>query len=96
MVPKRSSNVPGPALSLREAAYRVRANVAGLNLDNEAIRYLMDRVEGNLLAGAQEIENLKLIAGPDLMTVEDVESLIGDFAHYDVFSLIDAINIYTG
>lgn len=68
-----------------------RANVAGLNLDNEAIRYLMDRVEGNLLAGAQEIEKLKLIAGPDLMTVEDVESLIGDFAHYDVFSLIDAI-----
>ena len=68
-----------------------RANDAGVDLDNDAIRYLSERVEGNLLAGAQEIEKLKLIADPKLLTLEDVESVIGDFAHFDVFSLIDAI-----
>ena len=68
-----------------------RARAAGLDLTREALAWLADRVEGNLLAAAQEIDKLKLL---DLRQPVDAESLaaaVSDAAHYDAFELIDAV-----
>ena len=68
-----------------------RARDAGLDLTREALAWLADRVEGNLLAAAQEIDKLKLA---DLQQPIDAESLaaaVSDAAHYDAFELIDAV-----
>ena len=64
----------------------------GLSADRAAVQLLADRVEGNLLAAAQEIEKLALLAGDDRtpLDVARMQSLVADAARYDVFRLVDA------
>lgn len=62
----------------------------GLALDRDALDALAERVEGNLLAAAQEIEKLKLQHGKGRVGVDDIEGGVGDAAHFDTFELIDA------
>lgn len=64
---------------------------AGIKLDKEALQYLSQRVEGNLLAAVQEIEKLKLAALTEPIDVSSLASVLEDAAHYDTFVLIDAV-----
>ena len=66
---------------------RVRA--AGMNIDNEALQLLCDRVEGNLLAAVQEVEKLKLLAQNGDITVETVTSSVSNNARYSLFDMTD-------
>jgi DNA polymerase-3 subunit delta len=50
---------------------------------------LAERVEGNLLAAAQEIEKLLLIKGPGQVTVEQLLEGVADSARYNAFTLVD-------
>lgn len=68
-----------------------RAQKAGLNLDRAALDVLADRVEGNLLAAAQELEKLHVLAGDKPVSAEAVNSLVASSARYDVFKLIDSL-----
>jgi DNA polymerase-3 subunit delta len=63
---------------------------AGLKPDDGAVRMLAERVEGNLLAAAQEIDNLKLLHGSAPLDAATLEQLVADSARYDVFRLTDA------
>lgn len=56
----------------------------------DALQLIADRVEGNLLAAAQEIEKLYLLHGPGPLNVETVGYLVADSARYDIFALVDA------
>ena len=56
----------------------------------DALQLIADRVEGNLLAAAQEIEKLYLLHGPGPLDVETVGDLVADSARYDIFALVDA------
>jgi DNA polymerase-3 subunit delta len=47
------------------------------------------RVEGNLLAAAQEVEKLKLLADGNQVDAETVQAAVADSARFDVFGLID-------
>jgi DNA polymerase-3 subunit delta len=67
-----------------------RAKRAGLELDRDALGYLANSVEGNLLAAAQEIEKLALAGLPQPVTLAALTSAITDAAHYDAFDLVDA------
>ena len=67
-----------------------RMKRAGLNPDREAVAALAARVEGNLLAAAQEIDKLKLLHGDALLDAATLEALVADSARYDVFRLSDA------
>jgi len=58
--------------------------------DRDALRLIAERVEGNLLAAAQEIEKLYLLNGPGPLDLERVTELVTDSARYDVFGLVDA------
>lgn len=67
-----------------------RCRREGLELDRDALDALAERVEGNLLAAAQEIEKLKLQHGQGRIAADDIEGGVGDAAHFDTFELIDA------
>lgn len=68
-----------------------RLRVKGLRADRTAVQVLADRVEGNLLAAAQEIDKLVLLAEGKTLDAATMESLVADAARYDVFRLADAM-----
>ncbi|KFX67525.1 DNA polymerase III subunit delta [Pseudomonas taeanensis MS-3] len=69
---------------------RQRMAQAGLSASQEAVEMIAVRVEGNLLAAAQEIEKLKLLAIDGQVDVSTVHAAVADSARFDVFGLIDA------
>jgi DNA polymerase-3 subunit delta len=69
---------------------RQRLSQAGLAASQEAVDLIAARVEGNLLAAAQEIEKLKLLADGDQVDAATVQAAVADSARFDVFGLIDA------
>ena len=62
----------------------------GLKPDRAAIDALAERIEGNLLAAAQEIDKLALLHGGKPLDAETLEELVADSARFDVFKLADA------
>ena len=66
---------------------RGRARRLGHDLDAEAARLIADRVEGNLLAAKQELENLVLLANGERIDLELAKRVVADSARYDVFQL---------
>jgi len=62
----------------------------GLKPDAGAIAALAERVEGNSLAAAQEIDKLALLHGTAPLDTDTLEQLVADSARYDVFKLVDA------
>jgi DNA polymerase-3 subunit delta len=68
-------------------AQRMRAR--GLTPTPEAARLLAERVEGNMLAAAQEVEKLRLLHGEAAVDVAMVEQGVADSARYDIFELVD-------
>lgn len=66
-----------------------RLQRAGIRADSQAIDILASRVEGNLLAAAQEIEKLKLVAQDGFIDSQTMAYAVVDSARYDVFGLVD-------
>ena len=62
----------------------------GLRADAQAIALLAERVEGNLLAAAQEIDKLALLHPGASLDAPTLWTLVADSARYDVFGLVDA------
>lgn len=67
-----------------------RMRELGLEPTRDAVRLLADRVEGNLLAAAQEIEKLRLVHGEGPMDADQVEAAVADSARFSIFKLSDA------
>jgi DNA polymerase-3 subunit delta len=67
-----------------------RMRQAGLQPDRDAVAMIADRVEGNLLAGAQEIEKLRLLLGEGKVSAADVADAVANSSRYDVYKLTDA------
>ena len=67
-----------------------RMRSRGLSAEPGALRLLAERVEGNLLAAAQEVEKLSLLAPGARLDVEAMQSLVADSARYDVFRLVES------
>ena len=68
-----------------------RLRSRGLRADRDAVQRLAERVEGNLLAAAQEIDKLALLTdGGQVLDAARMEALVADAARYDVFRLVDA------
>ena len=63
---------------------------SGVQADRDAVQRLVERVEGNLLAAAQEIDKLALLADGKPLDAARMESLVADAARFDVFRLLDA------
>jgi DNA polymerase-3 subunit delta len=69
-------------------AARMRAK--GMQPGEDAAELLAARVEGNLLAAAQDIEKLYLLYGGAPITAEAVHEAVADSARFDVYALADA------
>jgi DNA polymerase III subunit delta len=67
-----------------------RLERAGFRPDADALAVLAERVEGNLLAAAQEIEKLKLLREPGPLDAQALLASVADNARYDLFDLTDA------
>lgn len=71
-------------LAARLARHELRADEAALEL-------LAARIEGNLLAAAQAVDQLALLSGPgSLLDPAAVRAAVSDDARFDVFQLADA------
>ena len=67
-----------------------RANTNGLTVNREACELIADRVEGNLLAAAQEIEKLKILSPDTQVTSQLITDSVAESSRYSPFDLIDA------
>jgi DNA polymerase-3 subunit delta len=67
-----------------------RMSQKGVAATSDAIAWLSERIEGNLLAAAQEIDKLALTAQGRTIDVAMLEASVADDARYDVFRLTDA------
>jgi len=65
-----------------------RAKREGIALSPEATRYLAERLEGNLLAAAQELARLQLL-GKSTIELEDVRTSVSSANHYRMWDLLD-------
>lgn len=70
-----------------------RLRSVGLDADGAAVQTLVERVEGNLLAAAQEVEKLRLMLPTDTrrVGVEAIQDAVADSARFSVFQLVDAV-----
>ena len=62
----------------------------GIQAEPAALALLAERVEGNLLAAAQEVEKLALLHEGGRLDAARMESLVADSARFDIFGLTDA------
>ena len=67
-----------------------RLRAQGLEASRDALELLVDRVEGNLLAAAQEVDKLALLRPEGRIDVDFMANAVADNARYDVFGLSDA------
>lgn len=68
---------------------RERVAAAGMDIDDDALQLLSDRVEGNLLAAVQELEKLKLLVSDARITAATVTAAVSDNARYNLFEMAD-------
>ncbi len=62
----------------------------GIKAAPEAVALLAERVEGNLLAAAQEVDKLVMLHGEGTLDAATLEKLVADSTRFDVFKLTDA------
>lgn len=69
-----------------------RLGSRGLRADRAACRFLADRLEGNLLAAAQEIERLALLYGKGgHLGLDQLRAAVADSARFDSFRLVELV-----
>ena len=68
-----------------------RMHQRGLSTDTEGLRILASRIEGNLLAAAQEIEKLYVLYGTGRLSSQQIFDVVADSSRYDVFKLMDCV-----
>ena len=66
-----------------------RLKSRGLDATADAVAMLASRIEGNLLAAAQEVDKLALLKGKGRIDAVEMEALVADSSRYDVFRLAD-------
>jgi DNA polymerase-3 subunit delta len=63
----------------------------GQRAGREALEFLADRVEGNLLAAHQEVQKLALLHPAGEVSFDDVQAAVSNVARYDVQGLAEAL-----
>ena len=66
-----------------------RMRARGVTATPDAIQLLAERVQGNLLACAQEIEKLLLYADNNVVDIDTVTNTVANSARFDIFTLAD-------
>lgn len=69
---------------------RRRLAARGVDADAGAVAVLRERTQGNLLAAAQEIDKLSLLAAGGRLDAEGMAAFVADSARFDVFAMTEA------
>jgi len=69
---------------------RQRFLKVNLKISSEALELFADKTLGNLLAAQQEIEKMSLIYGEAEISSTQIEEVMIDHAHFDIFNLSNA------
>ncbi|CAG7856148.1 partial DNA polymerase III subunit delta, partial [biofilm metagenome] len=69
---------------------QARLRQKGLMPESDAVKLLAERVEGNLLAAAQEIEKLYVLYGAGKLTAQQVNDAVIDSSRFDIFNLVES------
>ena len=67
-----------------------RMRQRGLQPNAAAVAAFSARIEGNLLAAAQEIDKLALLVSDRALTEERILEAVGDSARYSIYAFVDA------
>lgn len=67
-----------------------RLQSKGIHADRDAIKLLADRVEGNMLAAAQEVDKLFLLHGASRLDFQQVAAAVADSSRYNIYDLVDS------
>lgn len=67
-----------------------RLQSRGIHADRDAVKLLADRVEGNMLAAAQEVDKLFLLYGAARLDFQQVASAVADSSRYNIYDLVDS------
>lgn len=67
-----------------------RLQARGIIASRDAVALLAERVEGNMLAAAQEIEKLYLLHGDGQLNIEQMTAAVADSARYNIYDLVDS------
>jgi len=78
-----------PAQLPRWIEARLRAR--GLSADEQACRFLAERLEGNLLAAAQEVDRLALLYPDQKLDLDTLRRAVADNARFDAFRLTELV-----
>ncbi|TVQ41321.1 MAG: DNA polymerase III subunit delta [Wenzhouxiangella sp.] len=71
---------------------RARLRSRGVGADDAVAAFLADRLEGNLLAAAQEVERLALLYGRDSqLNLAQLKEAVADSARFDAFRLVELV-----
>lgn len=68
-----------------------RAQQNQQQLDNDALDWLSDQVEGNLLAAHQEIQKMSLLYPTGTLNLKQVQAAVLNVARYNIFDLREAM-----
>ncbi|MGO9444024.1 MAG: DNA polymerase III subunit delta [Thiobacillaceae bacterium] len=68
-----------------------RMAIKGLKVERDALNYLAERVEGNLLAARQEIDKLALLLPPGSLGLEEIQQAVVDVSRFEPDQLQDTI-----
>lgn len=68
----------------------LRLQSKGIHADKEAVQLLSSRMEGNLLAAAQEVDKLFLLHGAGKLSIEKMELAVSDSARFTIYDLVDS------
>jgi len=63
----------------------------GQSAERDALEFIANRVEGNLLAAHQEIQKLGLLYPQGVLSADQIQQAVLNVARYDVFKLNEAI-----
>ena len=67
-----------------------RLRARGVRAERDAVQALVERIDGNLLAAAQEVDKLALLADGSPLDAARMQDLVADAARFDVFRVLDA------
>ncbi|MGB0721313.1 MAG: DNA polymerase III subunit delta [Gammaproteobacteria bacterium] len=67
-----------------------RLREAGMQPEPDVVQLLVERVEGNLLAAAQEVSKLALLCGPGAVSLEQARAAVADSSRFDPYDLVNA------
>jgi len=70
---------------------RQKLNAEGFSASRETVAFIVQHVEGNLLAAIQELEKIALVSETRELTLDAVSRVLTDSSHYSLKDLTDAL-----